>query len=149
MQGNRAGVAGGFGQGDAGSGEYAGGWDVDFGSGTKAVRIVFLKLNDKRIAMQIAIEYNSKYWLLKIGHDEKYNWLSPGVVLINETIKHAYKSGLSGYEFLGTDEDWLRAWQPERHILATLLFYPYNFSGMISFISDGTNHIFKKIRQSL
>ena len=82
-------------------------------------------LDDVPIAAQVALLHYGRLWILKIGYDEAFFKLSPGLILMNEVIKHSFAEGLDAIEFLGAAEDWLDAWRPDRRNYRLLALYPY------------------------
>jgi len=105
------------------------------------LRLVFLKLDSQRIAMQIGIEYGGSYWILKIGYNEKWAKCSPGIVLMTETLRRTFNHNLHTCEFLGSNEKWLQAWKPEKHNYTTIIYYPYNINGAVAFFFDALNFV--------
>ncbi len=110
-----------------------------------SLRLCFLRIDEKAIAAQIAVFYAKRFWLLKIGYDEKWSKYSPGVLLTHETIRYAFQQGLEGFEFLGHDEQWIRRWTHQIHPYVTLRSYPFSFSGMGGFAYDAFNSVLKKV----
>ncbi len=50
----------------------------------ESLRIAFLRIAGRPVAMQIAVERAQRLWLLKIGYDEEYARCSPGQLLMLE-----------------------------------------------------------------
>ena len=112
----------------------------------KTLRICFLNINDFAVAMVIGLEYQNKFWLLKNGYDEKWRKCSPGIQLIHETVKYAFNKGLDSYEFLGSDEPYVRIWAKNNfRKYASIGFYPMNFSGFIGLGIDVGNFVYRKL----
>ncbi|HTU27344.1 MAG TPA: GNAT family N-acetyltransferase, partial [Pirellulales bacterium] len=59
------------------------------------LRICFMYIGEAAVAMQIAIEGQGGFWLLKIGYDASFASASPGMLLMRETIRHAAAAGLA------------------------------------------------------
>lgn len=74
------------------------------------LRLFFLKLDNKRIAFDYAIEYNKKLYLLRTGYDPTYSAYSPGQLLKKEVFKRAFSANLNEYDFLGDTMVWKRDW---------------------------------------
>jgi CelD/BcsL family acetyltransferase involved in cellulose biosynthesis len=74
------------------------------------LRLAFLRVDGRPIAAQLAIEQASRFWLLKIGHDESFSRCSPGTLLMLHTVAWAAARGLETYEFLGQEEAWTTIW---------------------------------------
>ncbi len=83
------------------------------------LRLCYLSINDIKIAVQIGIEFSNRFWLLKIGYDEKWSGISPGILLTNEVIRYFFEKKLKAIEFLGSDESWLHIWTNNFHRLET------------------------------
>jgi len=74
------------------------------------LRLSLLRIGGRAAAMQFAVEWGKRFWLLKIGYDEEFSRCSPGTLLMLETLRYAAGRGLQSYEFLGVVEPWLAAW---------------------------------------
>jgi CelD/BcsL family acetyltransferase involved in cellulose biosynthesis len=74
------------------------------------LRLAFLRLDGRSLAVDIAIEDGGRHYLLKTGYDPDFRHLAPGLLLRLAMIERAFSSGLRSYEFLGTDEPWKLAW---------------------------------------
>ncbi len=77
---------------------------------TGMLRFAFLRIEGWPAAMQIALEWQGRFWLLKISYDSAYAQCSPGQLLMLHTLRHAVRSGLSSYEFMGVMDDWTTLW---------------------------------------
>jgi len=110
------------------------------------LRLGFLSINDIAVAMLIGLEYSSRFWVLKIGYDEKWSRCSPGIQLIHETIRYAFDKSLKSYEFLGSDEPWLRMWAKDslRHY-SSLGVYPASLHGLCGISTDIVCFIYRKL----
>ena len=96
-------------------------------------RLAFLSIGNQRAAMQMAVECANRFWLLKTGYDAQFARCSPGLLLVNETVREAARRGLESYEFLGAPEEWTQVWtRVERPCLA-LHGYPLNLRGLSAF----------------
>ena len=96
--------------------------------------------------MLIGLEYHNRFWVLKMGYDQKYSRCSPGILLINETIRYAFEHGLNSYEFLGSNEPWLRMWAKHnlRNYVSLGLYSP-NIHGLAALIGDLKRFSFRKL----
>lgn len=85
---------------------------------TGMLRFAFVRIDGRAVAMQIAVEWRDRFWLLKISHDEDHARCSPGQLMMRHTLLHAGRSGLRSYEFLGLMADWTRMWtdQAREHV---------------------------------
>jgi CelD/BcsL family acetyltransferase involved in cellulose biosynthesis len=100
------------------------------------LRLCFLRLNGAAIATQIAAVHGGRWWVLKIGYDERWAEHSPGIQLMWDVLREAFHLGLASFEMLGSAEPWLTIWTREQRTYRTLAFYPYNGRGMIALSAD-------------
>lgn len=75
-----------------------------------SLRIDFLRVGGRRVAMQIGLVWRNRHWLFKIGYDAAYASGSPGQVLLGEAVAAAARAGLETYELMGSRADWTDAW---------------------------------------
>jgi len=100
------------------------------------LRLCFLRLDGAAIAMQVAAVHGGRWWVLKIGYDERWAEHSPGVQLMWDVLRDAFERGLTSFEMLGSAEPWLSIWTREQRPYRTLAFYPYNGRGMVALGAD-------------
>jgi CelD/BcsL family acetyltransferase involved in cellulose biosynthesis len=100
------------------------------------LRLCFLRLNGQAIAMQVAVVHGGRWWVLKIGYDERWAEHSPGIQLMWDVLREAFERGLTSFEMLGSAEPWLTIWTREQRNYRTLAFYPYNGRGMVALSAD-------------
>jgi CelD/BcsL family acetyltransferase involved in cellulose biosynthesis len=113
------------------------------------LRLVFLRIDGQAAGMQIAIECDDRFWLLKIGHDDRFSKCSPGTLLMLYSVKYAAVRGLKSYEFLGIAEPWTRAWTELLRPCVALRAYPLNIGGIAVLTYDATNSIWARINRTL
>ncbi len=100
------------------------------------LRMCFMYIGDTPAAMQIAIEQQQGFWLLKIGYDAGFASASPGLLLMRETIRYATAAGLRTYEFLGRAEAWTTVWTNEERSTVTLRVFPITPRGLAALAID-------------
>ena len=100
------------------------------------LRLCFLRQNGAAIATQIAAVHGGRWWVLKIGYDERWAEHSPGIQLMWDVLREAFERGLTSFEMLGSAEPWLTIWTREQRTYRTLAFYPYNGRGMVALSAD-------------
>lgn len=100
------------------------------------LRMAFLRIDGRAVAMQIAMQHGGGYWLLKIGYDAEYAFCSPGLILLREAIAYAAQQGLQTFEFLGQSEPWIEVWTSHQRECVSLRVYPYNLRGAIALAAD-------------
>ena len=113
------------------------------------LRLVFLRINEEVAGMQIAIECDDRFWLLKIAYDEKFATCSPGTLLMLHSVKHAAVRGLKSYEFLGTAERWTRPWTESLRRCVALRAYPLSIGGIAVMTCVAGADLIVSIRRSL
>ena len=112
-------------------------------------RLSFLHIGERRAAMQLAVEYANRFWLLKIGYDEAFAACSPGILLLRGTVREAAARGLTSFEFLGGVEPWTRAWTPLEHPCVSVWAYPFRPRGALRLASDLAMISWRKAARSL
>jgi CelD/BcsL family acetyltransferase involved in cellulose biosynthesis len=100
------------------------------------LRLCFLRVAGKAVAMQLALECARGFWLLKIGYREEYARCSPGMLLMAETIRYAASRRLESFEFLGNADDWTRIWTRDEVQTVTIRAYPFQVRGVAALAAD-------------
>ena len=102
------------------------------------LRMAFLRIDGRAVAMQIAVESAGRFWLFKIGYDEAYGKCSPGTLLMLHTIGYAARGGLVAFELLGGVEPWIaELWTREAHPTVRVRTYPFTLRGGVALAGDG------------
>jgi CelD/BcsL family acetyltransferase involved in cellulose biosynthesis len=70
----------------------------------------FLRVDGRPIAFHFGLVDGGVYYVPKLAYDESLTGCSPGLVLLEEAIKHGIADGLSGYDFLGAEAEWKNRW---------------------------------------
>ena len=113
------------------------------------LRLCVLRIAGRPAAAQFAIESGNRFWLLKIGYDERFASCSPGVLLIAETVKYAASRGLHSYEFLGVAAPWTRPWTRQEHPCVSIRAYHARPSGLATLAADVAHAGGEKLRHVL
>jgi CelD/BcsL family acetyltransferase involved in cellulose biosynthesis len=74
------------------------------------LRLSFLRLDGRPLAVDYALEHAGVQYLLKGGYDPGFARFAPGQQLLHETIRRGFALGLRRIEFGGADEVYKRAW---------------------------------------
>jgi CelD/BcsL family acetyltransferase involved in cellulose biosynthesis len=74
------------------------------------LRLNFLTLDGRKIAFDFSLLYKKNIYLLKPGYDPEFAPMSPYNSLCYLTLKDAFESGVSEYDFLGMKDDWKLNW---------------------------------------
>lgn len=88
------------------------------------LRIDLLDIGGRPAAMQIALDWDRRLWLLKIGYDLAFRHCSPGMLLLAHSVRAAAEEGLEAFELLGTAEGWVEPWTTDVRPTVTVLAYP-------------------------
>ncbi|HLA99801.1 MAG TPA: GNAT family N-acetyltransferase [Bacteroidota bacterium] len=84
-------------------------------AGKGILRLAFMRIDGAPVAAHFAVECHRRYWLLKIGYDEKWSPCSPGILLMYAALERAFDLRLEAFEFLGRNEPWIRIWKHKLH----------------------------------
>jgi CelD/BcsL family acetyltransferase involved in cellulose biosynthesis len=89
------------------------------------LRLAFLRLDGYPLAFHCGLEEGGVYYPLKGGYDPRFSKFSPGSLMVQFTLEHAFATGLRRYEFLGGDEPYKLVWSGScRSIVLLHLFAP-------------------------
>lgn len=113
------------------------------------LRLCFMRIDGRAAAMQIAVEHDESFWLIKVGYDDAFKGVSPGNLLMRETIRHAAQKGLKSYEFLGKEAVWTKLWASEARPIATVRIYPFNHRGALALVLDAFAVLKKRASDAL
>jgi len=98
--------------------------------------IGLLYVDDKVISCNLALNFEHKLWIIKIGYLEEYKKCSPGILLTHEMIRYCGNNNIKSVEFLGSSEKWINLWRPNERNYMTFLYYPVSYSGLIALKND-------------
>jgi CelD/BcsL family acetyltransferase involved in cellulose biosynthesis len=107
----------------------------------RTLRIAFMKVDNTPVATQIAIETDNRYWLLKIGYDERYSKCSPGNLLLEWTLRDAARRKLACYEFLGSRERWTDRWTKQSREMVSIRTFPFTVRGLLHLARFGVETV--------
>lgn len=111
-----------------------------------ALRLGFLSIDGRPVAVQLAIEHAGRYSLFKIGYDEEFARCSPGNLLMLHTVRWAAEQGLTSYEFLGTREPWTDRWTETVRSCVDVQLYPPSPWSAVAAATVGTRLAAKALR---
>jgi CelD/BcsL family acetyltransferase involved in cellulose biosynthesis len=104
------------------------------------LRIAFMRIDGRPVAMQLNAESAKRLWLLKIGHDERFARCSPGQQLMLQVVRDAAMRGLQGIEFLGQPDPWTQFWTPALRKCVALRAYPFMPPAMATLAADALHY---------
>jgi len=113
------------------------------------LRLCFLRIGSKAVAMQFALECAGSFWLLKIGYRDEFARCSPGMLLLAETIRYAASRGLASFEFLGNVDNWTRVWTQDEIQSVTIRAYPFGARGIAALAADAFQAARRRLEETL
>lgn len=99
-------------------------------------RVLRLRVGEKTVAVQFGVEFNQRFWLLKMGYDESFSRCSPGMLLMVESLRYATECGLEIFEMMGVREPWNQVWTESAHEAVSLRIYAPGVRGMLGAGAD-------------
>jgi CelD/BcsL family acetyltransferase involved in cellulose biosynthesis len=111
------------------------------------MRLCFLSVGGRRVAMQIAMVAAGAFWLLKVGYDAEYGRCSPGVLLLRDSLAYAAAEGLSSFQFLGRNEPWIAQWTSTERPTVAVHAYPLSPRGGAALGADVSLAVVKQGRR--
>jgi CelD/BcsL family acetyltransferase involved in cellulose biosynthesis len=113
------------------------------------LRLSFLRLDGTPIAFAYGLEHDGVYWDLKLGFDPGYARFGPGVLLMEERIRHAFTTPLRRFEFLGRAERHKLDWTDAVHVKQRFQAFAPTVGGAVNRIAwQWGRPILKRIQQS-
>jgi len=100
------------------------------------LRLCLMRIGGRAAAMQLAVEWRERLWLLKIGYDETFKRCSPGMLLLLESTRWAAGRGLRSVEFLGQEAPWTAMWTERVRPCVTVAVYPPRARGIAALAAD-------------
>jgi CelD/BcsL family acetyltransferase involved in cellulose biosynthesis len=114
------------------------------------LRLTFMRLNGRCVAFDYAIVQNGSLFGLKGGFDPAYRTYGPGMLMVRETIAHAYSEGLSTYEFLGDAEPYKLIWTKRCRQRLRMQVFPATLTGRAGLaLWSGARPVAKRCRAGL
>jgi CelD/BcsL family acetyltransferase involved in cellulose biosynthesis len=95
------------------------------------MRLYFLKLGNKRIAVQLALLFCNKLYMLKTGYDPEYAPCSPGHLLYLKILDEAWRNHLDEVDFLGDFDQCKGAWTKEVRPHVWLYAFPKRLKSLL------------------
>ena len=74
------------------------------------LRLYFLTVAGKRIAVRIALFFHNRLYMLKSGYDPQYATFSPSHLLCDKMLREAWDLQFAEADFLGQAERWKLSW---------------------------------------
>jgi CelD/BcsL family acetyltransferase involved in cellulose biosynthesis len=101
----------------------------------------FLRVGERRIAMQFALERSGVCYLLKPGYDPEFASFGAGQLMTYHFALDARARGLTSIELLGHDDPWKRGWTNEGHRHVSVACYRGTARGLLRrFLGQARTH---------
>jgi CelD/BcsL family acetyltransferase involved in cellulose biosynthesis len=97
---------------------------AEWGAERGWLRLAFLRVDGRPAAFDLCLETGGAVYAVKGGFDPALRRYGPGMLLVRDTLQHAFDRGLERYEFLGTDDAYKQAWTDRAHDRVRLITYP-------------------------
>jgi hypothetical protein len=88
------------------------------------LQLHFLVVNGRRIAVQCALLFERKLYILKSGYDPHFSPFAPSLVLCELMLRDAWKRGFAEVDFLGNSERWKLEWARHTRSHSWLFIFP-------------------------
>jgi CelD/BcsL family acetyltransferase involved in cellulose biosynthesis len=95
----------------------------------EALVVTFLMLDGEPVAVQVMLEHGNAWHEVKIGYDERWKPVAPGMQLAVATLLHAAEAGIGRYEFMGNVESRHAAFAHATRDYDTLVYVPFSLRG--------------------
>jgi CelD/BcsL family acetyltransferase involved in cellulose biosynthesis len=115
----------------------------------RILRLVFMRIAGRAVGMQIAVECQGRFWLLKIGYDEGVAKCSPGNLLMLHSVQYAAARGLTSYEFLGGAAPWTATWTKTLRQCTVVRAYPFSAAGMAALAWDTGRWAYQRVKRRM
>ena len=113
------------------------------------LRIALMRIDGRAVAMQIAVQWRNRFWLLKTSYDKSCSRCSPGQLLMLHTLRHAIGERLLSYEFMGVMDEWTRLWTLRTREYVQLRAYPFSAQTAAMLVSHGVRPMLERARRIL
>jgi CelD/BcsL family acetyltransferase involved in cellulose biosynthesis len=74
------------------------------------LRLLYLRVNGRRIAASYSLLYEGRLFLCKTGYDPEFSAVSPFKILTYLALRLAFAEGYAAVDFLGDPEPWKLQW---------------------------------------
>lgn len=110
--------------------------------------VAFLTIDGKPAAARLATEAYGALWDHKIGYDESFAAMAPGVLLTWETLRWSYARGNIRHVFLGNHEEWQDRWKPEIVQTCTIKAFPISVRGLLGLADETAAYVMRRLTSS-
>jgi CelD/BcsL family acetyltransferase involved in cellulose biosynthesis len=97
--------------------------------------LAFLRLDGRVAAFDMCLEAYGRVYVLKGGFDTELRSFGPRTILLHDSLRRAFDSGLRSYEFLGADDDYKLPWATGMRDCLRLQAFPQSATGMAGYLA--------------
>ena len=110
------------------------------------LRLCFMRVGARAVAMQFATECKERFWLHRIGHDEAFARCAPDILLMLHTLRYAAQRGLRSYELLGAPAPWRAFWTPSVRPCVEVRAYPPTTRSLAALCADAAAGFWRRLK---
>ena len=112
-----------------------------------SLRICLLRLGDRVAAVQVGVESDDTFWLLKAVADSRFARCRPAQLLAREVLKYAAEANLRTFAMWGAEQPWMSAWPLAACSCVSLNVYPLRIRGAAALLADTAAAIYRQARR--
>lgn len=96
----------------------------------------WLEIDGRVVAFVYGFVFGGAYWAVKTSYDQGYARCTPGVALFHEAVGHAFRSGLSRFDFVGHRSRWTGEWATGWLEHVDVALYPTTPGGIATYLVE-------------
>jgi CelD/BcsL family acetyltransferase involved in cellulose biosynthesis len=95
------------------------------------LRLAFLRLDGRPLAVQYLLDVNGVRYALKGGYDPSAERFSPGILLLEALLEHAFATAARRFALLGGDEPYKARFATDNHELVLFQAFTPSLTGSL------------------
>lgn len=99
------------------------------------LNLAFLRVDGRVAAFDMCLEAHGRLYVLKGGFDVALRSFAPRTILLHDSLRRAFASGMRSYEFLGADEEYKLPWATGTRDCLRLQAFPQSATGMAGYLA--------------
>lgn len=96
--------------------------------------MLLLHLGTQPVAMQLAVEYANRLWIIRSSYDQRFTHCAPDQILLRHALAYAVEKNLERIEVIGPVAPWMFSWTKDRRETVTLQIYPHTTRGTMALL---------------
>ncbi len=97
------------------------------------LKLYFLYAGEQLLAFDYCFVYRDRFYLMKVGYDERFKRYAPGHLLKKYEIRECFENGLKEYDFLGQQMEWKMEWAENIRPQYTIFVYGKTPMGFVKY----------------